>query len=158
MNTCGAKSLRGDRIAGQAAKRIGRGSRRPGVPQDIDTHMNGLESMENQLETVLGRSMESKLKPCPHCGSEISTIGIGGIVYFSCNRCGAETNFKKSVSPIMPALDQLVAWNTRALDGKVCVSRECAERREARARGYGLTVSAIQDANELRAALEVGNE
>lgn len=61
-----------------------------------------------------GGLMETKLKPCPFCGStEVKIILYGGLDCIACTRCPGNV----MVSQFQTKQEAIEAWNRRAEDG-----------------------------------------
>ena len=63
---------------------------------------------------------EIKLKPCPFCGGEATTVFYVGYIYVSCEKCGATSEIVK-ISEEYSAAEKTAAeaWNRRADNAEI---------------------------------------
>lgn len=60
----------------------------------------------------------TKLLPCPFCGGNVRrVIGIMGLNFFKCRKCGAVVSFDNDYYNLHKN-EAIKAWNTRAGKGK----------------------------------------
>ena len=60
----------------------------------------------------------TELLPCPFCGGNVRrVIGIMGLNFFKCRKCGAVVSFDNDYYNLHKN-EAIKAWNTRAPEGK----------------------------------------